>query len=110
MKKFIKNEFQNWKLIEILWIILASGIILSISILFLSLSNVYGTNYMIISGHEKKLRNITAVSSVIGFLISFPLIYYWDFVGAAITITLTRGILGIGIMWCALKLKRVEIW
>ena len=84
--------------------------ILSISILFLSLSNVYGTNYMIISGHEKKLRNITAVSSVIGFLISFPLIYYWDFVGAAITITLTRGILGIGIMWCALKLKRVEIW
>ena len=47
---------------------------------------------------------------MIGFLISFPLIYYWDFVGAAITITLTRGILGIGIMWCALKLKRVEIW
>ena len=79
--------------------------ILSVSILFLSLSNVYGTNYMIISGYEKKLRNVTTVSSVIGFFVSFPLIYYLDFIGASITISLTRGILGIGIMLYALKLK-----
>ena len=81
--------------------------ILSISILFLSLSNIYGTNYMIISRHEKTLRNITIVSSMIGFFLSFPLIYYWNFIGAAITITLTRGILGLSIMWFALKIKRL---
>ena len=81
--------------------------ILSISILFLSLSNIYGTNYMIIAGHERKLRNVTAVSSLIGFILSFPLIYLFDFLGAAITITLTRGILGISIMWHAVRLKNV---
>ena len=80
--------------------------ILSISIVFLSLSNIYGTNYMIIEGHERKLRNVTVLSSLIGFMLSFPLIYYFDFVGAAITITLTRSLLGISIMCCALGLKR----
>ena len=83
--------------------------ILSVSILFLSLSNIYGTNYMIIEGYERKLRNVTAISSLIGFVLSFPLIYNFDFVGAAITVTLTRGILGVSIMECALRLKRSKI-
>lgn len=82
--------------------------VLSISILFLSLSNIYGKNYMIIAGYEKKLRNITAVSSLVGFVLSFPLIYYFDFIGAAMTITLTRGILGVSIMMKALKIKSLK--
>ncbi len=80
--------------------------IMSISILFLSLSNVYGTNYMIIKGYERELRNITFVCSLIGFAISFPLIYLFDYIGAAITITLTRGILGISIMCQAKKINK----
>ena len=80
--------------------------IMSISILFLSLSNVYGTNYMIIQGFEKQLRNITFVSSLIGFAISFPLIYFFDYIGAALTITITRGILGIIIAYRAIEVKR----
>ena len=79
--------------------------ITSFSIFFISLSNVYGTNYMIIAGHERQLRNITATASIIGFAISFPLIYYYSFIGAAITVTLTRAILGIYIMLKALKIK-----
>lgn len=75
--------------------------IMSISIFFLSLTNVYGTNYMIVKGHEKELRNITLISSLIGFTISFPLIYFFNFIGAALTITMTRGILGLSIMWKA---------
>lgn len=82
--------------------------IMAFSIFFLSLSNIYGTNYMILQGHEKKLRNITIVSSVIGFVLSFPLIYYFDFIGAAATVTITRGILGVTIMFNALKLKKVQ--
>lgn len=83
--------------------------IMSLSIIFLSLSNVYGTNYMIIEGYEKQLRNITFVSSLIGFIISFPLIFLFDYIGAALTVTLTRGLLGIGIMWRAKSLAKRQI-
>lgn len=72
--------------------------IMSLSIIFLSLSNIYGTNYMIVQGFEKELRNITFLGSVFGFIISFPLIINFGFIGAAITVTLTRGILGFSIM------------
>lgn len=79
--------------------------IISISIFFISLSNIYGTNYLIIEGYEKELRNITFISSIIGFGLSFPLIYYFNFIGAALTITMTRGILGISIF---LKYKKIR--
>lgn len=78
--------------------------IMSISLFFLMLSDVYGTNYMIIKGKEGKLRNITLVCSLIGFCISYPLIYFFDYVGAALTVTVTRGLLGIGSMIYAKRL------
>lgn len=80
--------------------------ITSFSIFFLAMSNIYGTNYMIIAGHERQLRNTTAIVSIIGFILAFPLIYYAGFIGAAITVTLTRAILGTSIMLKALKIKR----
>lgn len=83
--------------------------IMSFSILFMALSNIYGTNYMIIQGYEKQLRNITFISSIIGFILSFPFIYYFDFIGAALTITITRGMLGLSIMYAARKIKNTNI-
>jgi len=80
--------------------------IMSFSILFLSLSNIYGTNYMIIQGYEKQLRNITFISSIIGFVVSFPLIYFFDYIGAAFTIVFTRSLLGLLIAYFARKIKR----
>lgn len=79
--------------------------ITSFSIFFLALSNVYGTNYLIISGHERQLRNTTAIVSIIGFAMAFPLIYHFEFIGAALTVTFTRALLGISIMTKALKIK-----
>ena len=79
--------------------------IMSFSIFFLALSNIYGTNYMIIAGYERQLRNTTTIVSIIGFIISFPLIYFWNFIGAALTVTLTRGLLGTSIMFRAKKIK-----
>lgn len=79
--------------------------IMSISIFFLALSNIYGTNYMIIAGYERQLRNTTTIVSIIGFVLSFPLIYFWGFIGAAITVSLTRGLLGASIMLKAKTLK-----
>lgn len=72
--------------------------VMALSLIFTTLVAVYGTNYMILQGHEKQLRNITFVSSLIGFISAFPLIYFYGFVGAAINITLTRGVLGLSIM------------
>ena len=69
--------------------------ILAISIFFLALTNAYGTNYLIIIKKDLTLRNITITSSVIGFILSIPLVYYLDYIGAALTITITRAILGI---------------
>lgn len=83
--------------------------IMSITVFFMALTNIYGTNYMIIQGYEKKLRNITFISSIIGFILSFPLIYYFDFIGAAITITLTRGVLGSSIAYYAGRIKTANI-
>lgn len=80
--------------------------ITSFSIIFLALSNIFGTNYMIIQGYEKELRNITFVSSLIGLCLSIPLVYYYSYIGAAITVTLTRGLLGITIMFKAMHLKK----
>lgn len=80
--------------------------IMSISLLFLMLSDVYGTNYMIIQGKERKLRNITLICSLIGFVISFPLIHYFDYIGAALTVTITRGLLGFGSMYYAKRLQK----
>lgn len=77
--------------------------ILSISLIFLSLSNIYGVNYMIIKGMEKQLRNITFICSLIGFGLSFPLILKYDYIGAALTVTLTRGALGVSKMLISRK-------
>lgn len=83
--------------------------IISLSIVFSALISTFGTNFMIIKGYEKSLRNTTIVCSVIGFLISFPLIYIYSFIGAAITITLTRAILGMSIMYKAKIIKNKEL-
>ena len=80
--------------------------ILSISIIFLALCNVYGTNYLVIVKEERLLRNITFISSLVGFACSIPLVYYWGFIGAAITITLSRGILGVFTAFEAVKIKK----
>jgi PST family polysaccharide transporter len=78
--------------------------ITSISLIFLAIGNIYGTNYLIIIKKEKQLRNITLVSSIIGFIISFPLIYRYNVIGAALVVTITRGILGIMTMYHAKKI------
>lgn len=70
--------------------------ILSFSVVFLAMSYTYGTNYLIINHKEKPLRNLTFVSSIVGMCISIPLVYYFSYIGAAVTVLFCRGLLGIG--------------
>ncbi len=83
--------------------------LLAVSLPFMALSNIYGTNYMILTGHERELRRITVVGSLIGFLAAFPLVYYWEALGAAMNIVLARMLLGCGIAFKALAIKRKKL-
>lgn len=77
----------------------------SISIFLVALSRVYGTNYLIIKGFEKELRNITFICSIIGFAISLPLVYYYNYIGATLTLVIIQAILGFTIMFKAISIK-----
>lgn len=80
--------------------------IIASSLVFLALSSTYGMNYMIIQGYERSLKNITVISSLIGFTLCFPLIYFYSFLGAAITVTLTRAVIGLSILFKAKAIQR----
>ena len=80
--------------------------IITFSLIFQTLISTYGLNYLIIHGFEKSLRNITIACSIAGFVFSFPLIYFYNFLGAAILITGTRIILGLCIMYKAKAIQR----
>ncbi|AKX45626.1 hypothetical protein AKN87_11390 [Thiopseudomonas alkaliphila] len=82
--------------------------IMSASLIFLALSTVYGTNYLILKGKEKELRNITFICSVLGFAAAFPLIYFFGFLGTAINIVLTRAVLGLSIRHAAINFMRLQ--
>lgn len=69
--------------------------IMSPSVFFLALSSVYCVNYLFVKGYDREARNITIVSSLIGFLLAYPMIKYMGFIGAAINVTLTRAIMGV---------------
>ena len=64
---------------------------------------------MIVKGYERVLRNITMVCSLVGFILAFPLVSLYGYIGAAITITLTRVILGFSIMFKAKELIKQEV-
>lgn len=77
--------------------------IFGVSLIFHSLMNIYGTNYLIIIGEERLLRKITMWVSLMGFIIAFPLIYYYSYIGAACTISIARIVLGVIVYYIAKK-------
>lgn len=82
--------------------------ILAVSVVFLAMSYTYGTNYLIIHHKEKPLRNLTIASSIVGMCASIPLVYYFSYIGAACTVLLCRGALGVGSYILSVKYMREE--
>lgn len=80
--------------------------ILGFSIFFIALSNVYGTNYLIVQGYERDLRNITLTISILGCCMAFPLIYKYGYWGCALVIAITRMLLGVIITLRARYLRK----
>lgn len=87
IKVMLGDEFENSVIVMQ---------ILSFSVIFLAVDYTYGVNFLIINHKEKPLRNLTFVSSIVGMGVSIPLVYYFSYIGAAITVLLCRGMLGIG--------------
>jgi PST family polysaccharide transporter len=82
--------------------------ITSVSLIFLMMSSVFGVNYLLVNGYDKILRNITILSSIIGFALAFPLVKYFAALGVAIVYTFTSSLIGIGTMIYACKMKNIE--
>lgn len=82
--------------------------LMAVSLIFLSLSNIYGTNFLIIRGYEKQLRNITLICSLAGFISAVPLVYFAGFIGVAINVLFVRVMLGVGTMLYAKRVAKVE--
>ncbi|WP_270546860.1 oligosaccharide flippase family protein [Butyricimonas paravirosa] len=82
--------------------------ITSIALVFITLDSVYGTNYLIIHHCDRLLRNITAVVSCVGFVSAFPLIYYFDYIGAAFTFLFSNMLIGVGVTYYAIKIRKIK--
>ena len=68
----------------------------AISMVFYAIASAYGANYLIIIHKEATLRKITMFCSIGGFVISWPLVYYFSYIGASLTVTISLAALAIG--------------
>ncbi|MBO5086476.1 MAG: oligosaccharide flippase family protein [Paludibacteraceae bacterium] len=80
--------------------------ITAVSLIFLMIDSVFGINFLLVKGYDKILRNITIVSSIIGFLLAFPLVKYFSAIGVAVVYTFTSALIGVGSMIYACKIKK----
>lgn len=80
--------------------------IMSFSVFFVSLYSVYGTNYLLIHRFDKILMYITIFSSTLGLVMIFPLVHYFNAIGAAINLSLSRLMMGVVAFLLYLNLKK----
>ena len=66
----------------------------------IEVENIYACLYF------EGLRNITFISSIIGFACAIPMAYYYSYTGVAIVIVFTRCLMALLITHKALKIKR----
>lgn len=62
-----------------------------------TLYNIYGVNYFIIKRQDRIVMKNTIISSLIGFILAFPLIYYFGIIGAALNLSISRWLMGLGL-------------
>lgn len=89
IRTFFTSEFENSIIVLR---------ILSISIISGSLKNIYAFNYMILRGYEKQSRNIMIICSLIGFLLAFPLVTKYSYIGVSIVYLFTLSLMGVASM------------
>src|SRR5699024_1206795 len=71
--------------------------ILACGLPFLAMYQCYGTNYFLVKRQDAIVVKNTIISSLIGFILSFPLIIFWGGSGAALNLTFCRALMGGGL-------------
>lgn len=79
---------------------------LSITVFLMSIRNAYGTHYMVLKGYDNELWLLTFWSSIFGLLLAFPLVYYFDYWGAAVNILLIKGIMAFMVVKKSKKINK----
>src|SRR5690606_34736918 len=70
--------------------------ILAFSLIGITLYDIYGNNYFIIKRQDKLVMNNTLKASLLSFALAFPLIYYFEILGAAISLASASWMMGSG--------------
>ena len=82
--------------------------IVSFTPLAMSLFNVYGTNYLVIKGGERHLRNIVIISTLLGLILGVLGAKYYSYVGVAICSLVTQSFRALASFLCAKTIMKKE--
>lgn len=80
-------------------------ILLALSLFGNTAYDVFGLNYFIVNNQDKLVMKNTVWVSLIGFLITIPLIYFYNIIGASLSLLISRSLLGSGLYFKFLNLK-----
>jgi len=86
---YLDLEYENALLILTL---------LSLSLIGYTAYDIFGLNYFIIRRKDKLVMKNTILSSLIGLVLAFPLIYFFNIIGAAVNLMIARLLMG-GHLW-----------
>lgn len=80
--------------------------ILSFGILGIGMNDIFGTNYFIIKRADKLVMYNTIIASILGLIFSFPLVYFFGIIGAALNLTFSRLLMGGRLYYKYLSVKK----
>jgi len=102
------NQFVFWYLniedVNAFWILL----ILVIGLTGYTFANVFGLNYFIIKRQDKLVMKNTLRASIMGFALAFPLIHFFEILGAALNLSLARWMMGGGLWLKYRKFRNID--
>lgn len=80
--------------------------IMAITPFLLFLMNTFGTNYLVLIGKEKVLKNIILICSILGFILSCIIVTHYSYIGISITLVSIWGIRGVLTFYYAKKFQK----
>ena len=92
----IENTFENILILSTL----------ALGLFGIATYEVFGLNYFIIKRKDKLVMKNTVIWSITGLILSFPLIYFLNSLGAAINLSISRWLLGAGLFYKYKKQKK----
>lgn len=81
--------------------------LLALSILGYAVYDIFGLNYFIVRNQDKLVMKNTILMSLISFCVTIPLIYYFDILGAATSLLISRFLFGGGLLFKYLIQKKM---